>query len=178
MRLIILCATLSTALSYTNKVLKNVKLDIPTSTKSPTKGFPKWPTPVIESHGDYRSDAFIEKSIGGELYKHQEELPRLPVPSIEATIKTFLKTALPLAESEEERKSLVEACETFPMQAAELQSRLINLREELKDTSWLQKFWNTMVYLQYRDPVEVYVSYHCKYLLFSSNKINSYRTNV
>ena len=165
MRLVILYATMSIGFSYTNKVLKNVKLDIPTSIESMEKGFPKWPTPVIESHGDYRSDSLIEKVIGGDLYKHQDELPRLPVPSIEATIKTFLKTALPLAESEEERKSLVKACETFPIQAAELQNRLLDLKEDLKDTSWLQKFWNTMVYLQYRDPVEVYVSYHCKYFL-------------
>ena len=71
-----------------------------------------------------------------------------------------MPTALPLAESPEEAKNLIETCKSFPEQAAELQNRLIYRRNvEMKDTSWLQLWWNTEGYLKIRDPVTVNVSY-------------------
>jgi len=120
-----------------------------------------WPQPVVESHGDYRADAFLEKHIGGPLYEHQSTLPSLPVPTIEETLARFLPSALPLAESDAERERLIEACNVFPQQAAKLQERLQKRYEESKsqNTSWLQLWWNTWGYLQVRDPVVLNVSY-------------------
>ena len=119
-----------------------------------------WPQPAIESNGDYRAEAFLEQHIGGPLYAHQANLPRLPIPNVEDTITKFLPTALPLAESDEEKQSLLDASASFPADAAELQRRLQARRDgDMKDSSWLQLWWNQMGYLQVRDPVVVNVSY-------------------
>ncbi len=119
-----------------------------------------WPRPMVESHGDYRAEAYLEDHIGGKLYEKQHSLPRLPIPSISETMARFLPTALPLAKSEEEKDTLIKACEEFESQAGELQQRLVERRDgEMKDSSWLQLWWNTLGYLQVRDPVVVNVSY-------------------
>lgn len=115
---------------------------------------------MVESNGDYREEAFLEKHIGGPLYEEQDSLPRLPIPSIAETLHRFLPTALPLAKNEEEKTNLLAACEIFPYQAEKLQERLIDRRDnEMKDSSWLQLWWNQLAYLQYRGSVVVNVSY-------------------
>ena len=102
-----------------------------------------WKDAVVESHGDYRAESFLEAHIGGQLYENQRELPRLPIPSVEDTIGRFLPSALPLAKTEEEKVALQEACEVFPEQAKVLQERLMARRDgEMKDSSWLQLWWN------------------------------------
>lgn len=122
--------------------------------------FKPWPDRMIECDGDYRKEAYLEKHIGGPLYKQQSSLPRLPIPSLEETMQRFLPTALPLAKSREEKKSLEQACSQFPSEAALLQQRLQQRRDvEMQDSSWLQLWWNQMGYLQVRDPVLINVSY-------------------
>jgi carnitine O-acetyltransferase len=103
---------------------------------------------MLESHGDYRAEAPLESHIGGPLYSQQASLPRLPIPSLKETMERFLPTALPLAKNEEEKKSLIAAAEGFVTEAVELQKRLEGRREEMKDSSWLQLWWNTLGYLQ------------------------------
>ena len=120
----------------------------------------KWPQPVVESHGDYRADAYLEKTvIGGPLYANQASLPSLPVPSIEDTLSRFLPTALPLVESKEEKENLLSACAGFPTEAAKLQRKLEARRESEQVSSWLQLWWNTAGYLQFRDPISINLSY-------------------
>lgn len=120
----------------------------------------KWPQPVVESHGDYRADAYLEKTvIGGPLYANQASLPSLPVPSIEDTLSRFLPTALPLVESKDEKENLLSACAGFPTEAAKLQRKLETRRESEQVSSWLQLWWNTAGYLQFRDPISINVSY-------------------
>lgn len=98
---------------------------------------------MVEAHGDYRDESFLEAHIGGPLYENQKKLPRLPIPSIEESMKRFLPTALPLAKTKEEKMALKEACAAFPEQAKVLQERLIERSEnEMKDSSWLQLWWN------------------------------------
>ena len=119
----------------------------------------QWKVPMIESHGDYRAEAFLEKHIGGPLYENQSNMPKLPVPSIEETLARLLPTALPLAKNDQERAALIQAIQKFPEQAHVLQKRLLDRKEEMGDSSWLQLWWNTLGYLQVRDPVVVNVSY-------------------
>lgn len=127
------------------------------STTPPIK---PWPKPVVESSGDYRAEAYLEDHIGGPLYSAQHSLPKLPLPSIKDSISKFLPTALPLAKTEEEANTLIQACKEFEGQAGKLQERLVERREgEMKDSSWLQYWWNTLGYLQVRDPCPVNVSY-------------------
>jgi carnitine O-acetyltransferase len=144
---------------------KNVR--IPPEVTKPTPAsivtdspFPPWPQPVVTARGDYRGELFLEKDvIGGPLYSKQQELPKLPVPSLQETIATFLPTALPLARDEGEKQSLLQACESFPEQAAALQECLLNRKGESdENSSWLQQLWMDG-YLTSRDPVAVLVSY-------------------
>ena len=108
-----------------------------------------WPQPMVESHGDYRAESYLEDHIGGKLYSKQKSIPRLPIPTISDTITKFLPTALPLAKNDEERETLIKACDEFEGLASGLQQRLIERKEgEMKDSSWLQFWWNTMGYLQ------------------------------
>mmetsp|Transcript_5013 Transcript_5013/g.10309 ORF Transcript_5013/g.10309 Transcript_5013/m.10309 type:complete len:714 (+) Transcript_5013:38-2179(+) len=120
-----------------------------------------WPKPMLESHGDYRAESHLEIHIGGPLYSQQSSLPKLPIPSISDTLSRFLPTALPLAKSVEEAETLKEAVKRFEAEGAgELQKRLAERKEgEMKESSWLQFWWNTLGYLQVRDPVVVNVSY-------------------
>lgn len=110
--------------------------------------FKTWPVAMVESRGDYREEAHLEALISGPLYSSQKTLPRLPIPTIEETLSSFLPTALPLAESEEEANKLKEACRVFPQQAAQLHERLIDRKNEMHDSSWLQLWWNTEGYLK------------------------------
>ena len=138
-----------------------------------------WKSHMVESKGDYRDEAFLEKHIGGPLYECQESLPRLPIPSIADTLKRFLPTALPLAKSEEEKKALLAACEVFPEQAKELQDRLITRRDqEMKDSSWLQLWWNQLIYLQYRESVVINVSYFFQFQDDPTTDLEDHKTNV
>ena len=123
--------------------------------------FNPWPHQVVECHGDYREEAYLENIIGGQLYDNQKSLPNLPVPTLKQTIERFIPSALPLCESDDERQSLIEACDKFEEQAKDLQIRLLQRKEESEkdSSSWLQKWWNQIGYLQVRDPVAVHVSY-------------------
>ena len=136
---------------------------VPTAGKSESienkTPFPSWPQPVIEAKGDYTEEAYLENLIGGPLYANNENLPRLPIPTLQETIERFLPTALPLCESDEEKQTLVEACNIFEEEARPLQERLQRRRREWPNSSWLQKWWNQKMYLEYRDPVAVHVSY-------------------
>lgn len=119
-----------------------------------------WPAPMIESKGDYREEAYLEDFIGGPLYQDQKELPSLPVPNLENTLSSFLPTALPLAKNEDEAKHLIKKSERFMLEVKGLQEKLIERKEiNMSDSSWLQHWWNTVGYLQVRDPIVVNVSY-------------------
>ena len=94
------------------------------------------------------------------MYTHQETLPRLPIPTLDDTIRALLPSAIPLAESEEEVQSLIKAAEEFRTDAIPLQKRLVKRKDEMGDSSWLQLWWNQLGYLQVRDPVVINVSYY------------------
>jgi len=152
---------------YNNRRLKSSQ---PQSTESSSHHyqFPTWPTPVIESYGDYRQEKELERTtFGGKdspLYEHQDSLPRLPVPTVEETLKRFLPTALPLAESKTEQDELLDALDKFPQQSQQLQERLLHrATNEMADSSYLSLWWNTAGYLDVRDPVVINVSYFLHY---------------
>lgn len=94
----------------------------------------------------------------GETFKYQDQLPPLPVPSIEDTKARYLKSIKPFVTSEKqfaEHSALVE--DFFNTQGKQLHQRL----QELGSTerNWLSKFWDDYAYLTYTDPVVPYVSY-------------------
>jgi carnitine O-acetyltransferase len=118
-----------------------------------------WGQHCVESHGDYTEETWLEDHIGGPLYQHQKQLPRLPVPPIPQSLERLVPTALPLAKSDIEAQNLLEAVKKFPEQAVELQNRLEAHAAANSNTSWLQKWWNQAGYLQVRDTIVVNVSY-------------------
>ncbi|KAJ3127115.1 Carnitine O-acetyltransferase mitochondrial [Nowakowskiella sp. JEL0407] len=94
------------------------------------------------------------------LYKYQQSLPKLPVPTLPETLAKYLRSVKPLL-SEAEFKQTQEAVREFltPNGVGELlQNRLIQ-RASSERTSWLYEWWNEYSYMGYRDPVVVYVSY-------------------
>jgi hypothetical protein len=102
-----------------------------------------WKNEMVESHGDYRAETYLEEHIGGPLYENQNKLPKLPIPDIQDTLERFISTALPLAKTKEEASALRDAVKKFPEQAKILQERLHARRDgEMKDSSWLQLWWN------------------------------------
>ncbi|KAL7433703.1 hypothetical protein ACHAXM_003684 [Skeletonema potamos] len=133
------------------------------ATPTPTLNHPfiPWPNRAVECEGDYTKETYLEQIIGGQLYENNNKnaLPVLPVPTLKQTIERFLPTALPLCESDEERQSLIRACDKFEEQAKDLQLRLLQRKDDWKYSSWLQKWWNQKGYLEVRDPVAVHVSY-------------------
>lgn len=128
--------------------------------------FKPWPEPLVQAHGDYREQAFLEEHIGGPLYSKQAELPRLPINSLEDTVQRVLPTALPLVQDEEEKQALLEDAKKFTEEAKVLQERLIERQKEYSDSSWLQHLWQTLGYLQVRSSL-IQVSY---YLLVPDDK--------
>jgi len=127
--------------------------------------FEPWPQPSVECRGDYGEEAWLERHVGGPLYEKQSLLPDLPVPSLEQTAEKLVPTCLPLAESSEEKRQFLKACDSFPEQALELQRLLVRRAEQCSNnspetrTSWLQQWWTTLGYLRVRDPVAAMVSY-------------------
>ena len=116
------------------------------------------PTILLESFGDYASDAAVDDNTR-PIHRNHGSLPHLPVPTLQETVNTFLPTALPLAESKEEADSLTQACQRFPAQAAKLQQRLLARQSACSDTSWLQQWWNQLGYLQDRNSNAIHMSY-------------------
>lgn len=135
--------------------------DVTSTTPTLNHPFTPWPNQAVECKGDYTKETYLEQIIGGQLYENNNKniLPDLPVPTLKETIERFIPTALPLCESDEERQSLIRACEKFEEQAKDLQLRLLHRKEDWKYSSWLQKWWNQKGYLEVRDPVAVHVSY-------------------
>jgi len=94
----------------------------------------------------------------GETFKYQDELPSLPVPSIESTKARYLKSIKPFIKSTKQyqnHEALVQ--DFFSTQGKILQERLESLAAQ--ERNWLSKFWDDYAYLQYNDPVVPYVSY-------------------
>ncbi len=97
------------------------------------------------------------------LFKFQNSLPNLPVPSLQETCHRYLKTLEPLL-TPEEYASSVKAVTEFqqPGGAGELlQKRLLQRASEMngKGRSWLIDWWNDYAYMAYRDPLVIFVSY-------------------
>ncbi|KAI8807973.1 acyltransferase ChoActase/COT/CPT [Cladochytrium replicatum] len=100
------------------------------------------------------------KSPNKPLYKYQQSLPKLPVPTLQETIPKYLKSVKAVVSPAEFEKTQAVAREflTAGGVGETLQKRLEE-RAKTEKTSWLYEWWNDWSYMGYRDPVVVYVSY-------------------
>ncbi|OZJ05061.1 hypothetical protein BZG36_02093 [Bifiguratus adelaidae] len=99
------------------------------------------------------------------MLRYQANLPKLPVPALEATLEKYAQTLKPLLSEQDLRKSL-DAISEFKRPGGigeELQKRLVARREDPSTVNWLEEWWNDSAYMGYRDPVVIYVSYFYSY---------------
>lgn len=101
----------------------------------------------------------------GPMLRFQESLPKLPVPTLQQTAETYLKSVHPLFSAEEYARTKA-AVEEFirPGGAGEkLQKKLEAKAADPSTKNWMIDWWNNIAYLGYRDPVVPYVSYFYSY---------------
>ncbi|KAI8145864.1 acyltransferase ChoActase/COT/CPT [Fennellomyces sp. T-0311] len=98
------------------------------------------------------------------MLRYQNNLPKLPVPALSATMQKYLKTVKAVS-GEEEYKRTEEAVKEFQTSGvgAKLQERLVKHASNPAVVNWLEDWWLEAAYMGYRDPVVIYVSYFFYY---------------
>lgn len=96
-------------------------------------------------------------------FSFQDELPHLPVPTLEETTSKYLSTVKPLVLPEVYKQTEKNVAEFLKPggDGERLQARL--KERATKHKNWLYQWWNEDAYLSYRDPVVPYVSYFYSY---------------
>ncbi|WBW97468.1 choline/carnitine O-acyltransferase [Oceanirhabdus sp. W0125-5] len=97
------------------------------------------------------------------MFMYKKDLPSLPVPDLIETGEKFLQWIKPLVSEEQFGKSkevLKDFLSSNNSTGLILQKRLIKWNEETEG-SWLKPFWDDM-YLEYRDPIVINMSYFFK----------------
>ena len=95
------------------------------------------------------------------MYRFEDALPRLPVPTLQETAARYLKSAHPLL-STTEYAATARAVEDFIKAGGvgeKLQERLVARRNDPQYRSWLHDWWTDAAYPTYREPIIPYVSY-------------------
>ncbi|GMG36878.1 unnamed protein product [Ambrosiozyma monospora] len=97
----------------------------------------------------------------GDMYKHQDELPPLPVPSLKQTLDTYKKSIIPYYPKGEKDPHFLKYGKVIDdfakTQGPKLQERLE--KYAVGKRNWLSDYWDNLAYLEYRDPVCPFVSY-------------------
>ena len=100
------------------------------------------------------------KSLPGPTFAAQAELPKLPVPELEQTLRKLKESLKPIAHSAAEYDVAVSKVDNFAQGLApKLHERLMKRHDETDH--WLEEWWDHDAYLAYRDSVVVNVSYFC-----------------
>lgn len=95
------------------------------------------------------------------MYRFEDSLPRIPVPTLQETAVHYLKSVHPLLSTTEYAET-TRAVEEFVKAGGvgeKLQERLIARRDDPQHRSWLHDWWTDAAYLTYREPIIPYVSY-------------------
>lgn len=95
------------------------------------------------------------------MFRFEDSLPQLPIPSLEDTSEKYLKSVHPLLSKHEyaaTEKAVAELSKPGSI-GQTLQKRLIAHRDDPKHKNWIADWWNEAAYLSVRDPVVPYVSY-------------------
>ena len=101
---------------------------------------------------NWKSAAPLALDPNGVTYKHQNTLPKLPVPELHDTLTKLKESLRPIAWDEHEWKEVERKVDQFATtQGPVLQERL---KEWAKDREhWLEQWWDDGGYLGYRDSV-------------------------
>ena len=105
----------------------------------------------------------LQSTATAGTFSHQDQLPHLPVPTLEETTSKYLKTVKPLVLPEVYKQTEKNVAEFLKPggDGERLQARL--QERATKHKNWLYQWWNEDAYLTYRDPIVPYVSYFYSY---------------
>ncbi|KAL7322497.1 carnitine O-acetyltransferase yat1 [Mucor circinelloides] len=87
---------------------------------------------------------------GGETFKFQDKLPKLPIPELEITAEKYLAALQPLQTPEEHVETKLAVQEFLQRDGPELQAKLQTYATD--KSSYIEEFWYDS-YLQHTDPV-------------------------
>ncbi|KAI0243884.1 Carnitine O-acetyltransferase mitochondrial [Massospora cicadina] len=99
-----------------------------------------------------------------KTFANQSQLPRLPIPALEVTLKRYERSLLPLfseAQIREARRGISQFLEPEGL-GVSLQNRLIEY-EVTQKNSWLEEIWLKKAYLEYREPILLNVNWWCEF---------------
>lgn len=104
------------------------------------------------------------------LFKYQNNLPSLPVPSLDQTLTLYKRAIIPFYPLGREDTFYQNYCKVIDnfkeVEGPELQKRLSHFAEGKRN--WLSTIWDNYAYLGYREPVSPFVSY-----FFSHKNLNT-----
>ncbi|KAK4047181.1 hypothetical protein OIO90_006290 [Microbotryomycetes sp. JL221] len=112
---------------------------------------------------DWRLNPPTSTPESSTMLVNQPQIPKLPVPKLEDTLKRLSDSIEPLAESDEELNRTKQKLQDFVKQGGighELQKRLEARRDDPNIRNWIAEWWDQLAYMAYRDSVVVNVSYY------------------
>ena len=95
------------------------------------------------------------------MLRYENSLPKLPVPSLAETAAKYLKSVRPLL-SQDDFNRTETAVKEFVKPGGigeKLQTKLVRRAQDPECKNWLAQWWDDAAYLEYRDPVVMFVSY-------------------
>ncbi|KAI8061163.1 acyltransferase ChoActase/COT/CPT [Gongronella butleri] len=105
----------------------------------------------------------VDTNAAGPMLRFQNNLPKLPVPALSATMQKYLQSVRPLLNDEDYQQTTKWAKEFESGLGSQLQERLVARANDPSIVNWLEDWWLDQAYMGYRDPVPVYVSYFFYY---------------
>lgn len=99
-----------------------------------------------------------------KTFDNQAQLPRLPIPVLEDTLKRYERSLLPLfpkTQVDEARCAISDFLKPGGV-GVSLQNRLIDYEVKQKN-SWLEEIWLNKAYLEYREPILLNVNWWCEF---------------
>ncbi|EDO14510.1 hypothetical protein Kpol_286p3 [Vanderwaltozyma polyspora DSM 70294] len=124
---------------------------------------------IAEHENAYYQGNQYSSNFKGLTFQNQSKLPDLPIPELNQTIETYLKSIKPYCYNNPNlyNEQVLKCNDLKNNLGPILQQRLIQYQKNENNLNknhclnrnWLQKFWDNEVYLEYNDPVVPYVSY-------------------
>ncbi|XP_048881407.1 carnitine O-palmitoyltransferase 1, muscle isoform [Brienomyrus brachyistius] len=126
---------------------------------------------IFESHGkkSFSTQLWLRlvKIFSGRrplLYSFQASLPRLPVPSVDDTIRRYLESVRPLLDDEQYKQMEIVANEFKKDPAPKLQKYLV--LKSWWSTNYVSDWWEEYIYLRSRGPIMVNSNFYTMDLLY------------
>ncbi|KAJ1967965.1 Carnitine O-acetyltransferase mitochondrial [Dispira parvispora] len=96
-----------------------------------------------------------------KTFELQDQLPRLPIPDLQATAQRYLRSVVPLSPSAEHLQATQRAVQEFCAPGGFGETLQARLREydQQQPASWLEDIWLNKGYLEWREPIFINISW-------------------